>query len=528
MVEIRHRSAYKSSNDFWSIPTQDNPRTKKKAFSSNHKKKSSSIFSSLFDVQIPIWFVLLIAVVFLLANHHQKKQDLQINHEYMLHEERERHSSSKNTNYFRRNSRAKGDDEDEVDVSKLESPQEDEYWVKQEEKLRKEREEFELQRKKEEEELQHEREELQHERDEFQQKGQKKKKPIISYEAFTTQLLEKHKDDPDHWITYCLQRVRQQYTKSDSSNEQERMSFLYECASEKVSNSLVELNKGVSLQARERQSVAGLLENYTCTNPDAPASPDLYPAHNWTSPHPLRYHDPPTIRVHVKHDRHASRVHVLENFIDEEECQAMEDAARSKLHVATTANGKGGSQVSDARKAMQAGIHVPWDKEKEGNPIARLSRRVYDYTNHVLGFEIDEHGQEDLMSIQYEGHGFIHNPDRYTPHCDGDCTGSPFRPGTRMATIVMYCTIPTLGGATNFRNSNVHIKAKAGSAVFFSYIDPLTNMTDSRFTEHSGCPVYEGSKKIVTQWIRLGVSQKDPWNSFNTLGIKYSVASKYE
>ena len=44
---------------------------------------------------------------------------------------------------------------------------------------------------------------------------------------------------------------------------------------------------------------------------------------------------------------------------------------------------------------------------------------------------------------------------------------------------------------------------------------------DTGFTEHSGCPVYEGEKKIVTQWVRLGVDQENPWDSFNTLGIKY-------
>jgi hypothetical protein len=66
---------------------------------------------------------------------------------------------------------------------------------------------------------------------------------------------------------------------------------------------------------------------------------------------------------------------------------------------------------------MQAGIRVHWEKEKNGDPIARLSRRVYDYTNYVLGLDIDEHGQEDLMSIQYFGRGANDtSPDRYTPH----------------------------------------------------------------------------------------------------------------
>ena len=106
----------------------------------------------------------------------------------------------------------------------------------------------------------------------------------------------------------------------------------------------------------------------------------------------------------------------IENFIDEEECQAMADEAAKTLHRATVADGKGGSRLSENRKAMQAGITVNWKKEDEGDPIARISRRVYDYTEHVLGLGIKENGQEDLMSIQYFGRGRNDTePDRYTP-----------------------------------------------------------------------------------------------------------------
>lgn len=51
---------------------------------------------------------------------------------------------------------------------------------------------------------------------------------------------------------------------------------------------------------------------------------------------------------------------------------------------------------------------------------------------------------------------------------------------------------------------------------------------DTGFTEHSGCPVFEGEKKIVTQWIRLGVDDENPWDSFNTLGIKYKDIAALE
>ena len=205
----------------------------------------------------------------------------------------------------------------------------------------------------------------------------------------------------------------------------------------------------------------------------------------------------------------------------------MEKSAESTLHRAAVADGKGGSEVSKNRKAMQAGILVPWELESDDNPIARLSRRVYDYANYALGLGIDEFGQEELMSIQYFGRGRNDTePDQYTPHCDGDCTGQPHQPASRMATMVMYCDVADSGGHTNFRNAGVHVKPERFGAVFFSYIDPLTRVMDNGFTEHSGCPVYEGTKRIVTQWIRLGVDSENPWDSYNTLGIKLSEVNE--
>ena len=63
-------------------------------------------------------------------------------------------------------------------------------------------------------------------------------------------------------------------------------------------------------------------------------------------------------------------------------------------------------------------------------------------------------------------------------------------------------------------NVGVHVAAKPGDAVFFSYVDPTTMTMDNGYTMHSGCPVYEGEKKIITQWIRYGVDEDHPYNSF--------------
>jgi len=293
------------------------------------------------------------------------------------------------------------------------------------------------------------------------------------------------------------------------------LSDMVQCMQSNVTHELLE-TKEVLLSAKlARGKQVDFFENYTCADNDMPTTAAIR-QESWYNPKEDR-----TFEVAILHERPASRVHALENFITPEECKAMEDAAQPLLHKASVADGKGGSTYSPNRKAMQAGIKVPWEKEAEGDLIATLSRRVYDYTNHVLGLDLKENGQEDLMSIQYFGRGKNDTePDRYMPHCDGDCDGRAHMFGNRMATMVLYCTIPEIGGATNFRNAGIHIKPKVGSGTFFSYIDPETMRMDLGFTEHSGCPVIQGEKKIVTQWIRLGVDDENPWDSFNTLGLK--------
>ncbi|KAG7350667.1 prolyl 4-hydroxylase alpha subunit [Nitzschia inconspicua] len=305
-----------------------------------------------------------------------------------------------------------------------------------------------------------------------------------------------------------------------ATDAEKALGMLVKCVEDGVAATLAKANEEVSFQASIRKGMAEFMENYTCTDPDLDTSDSLRDE-TWTM---ARDGKPRPVSILL--DRPASKIHVIRNFISQAECDAMEASAKPQLHRATVADGKGGSQYSEHRKAMQAGITVDWSKEAKGDHIAILSRRVYDYNNYVLGLDIDEHGQEDLMSIQYFGRGENDTaPDRYTPHCDGDCTGAPHKEGTRMATMVMYCTIPEVGGHTNFRNAGVHVKPEMGSAVYFSYIDPDTLATDNGFTEHSGCPVLVGEKKIVTQWIRRGVDTENPWDSFNTLGIKISEAS---
>jgi len=172
--------------------------------------------------------------------------------------------------------------------------------------------------------------------------------------------------------------------------------------------------------------------------------------------------------------------------------------------------------MSESRKAWQAGIDVK-DWQSTEDPIATVKRRLFAYANHATGYNMELPGQEALMAIKYVGQGAGDpTPDRYMPHCDGSCDSTPHKTGGRVATMVMYCDVPEVGGATNFQHANVYVKPQKGAAAFFSYLDPVTKIHEEGFTTHSGCPVIEGTKRIAVQWMRIGVDEENPWDSFDT------------
>lgn len=206
----------------------------------------------------------------------------------------------------------------------------------------------------------------------------------------------KAKNEASQLLNACQARANERLDKAGGKKAEAVAAIdeLVKCVEQGVAGTLERVNDEIAFQASVRRGIAAQLENYTCIDETLNSTDDVA-TKSW-------FHEGRFRAVHIKHERPASRIHVVENFIDDEECIAMEEAAKASLHRATVADGKGGSRLSENRKAMQAGIVVNWSKEKDGDLIARLSRRVYEYTNYVLGLDIKEHGQEDLMSIQVQ------------------------------------------------------------------------------------------------------------------------------
>jgi hypothetical protein len=322
--------------------------------------------------------------------------------------------------------------------------------------------------------------------------------------------------EPSEWLGRCRFEAKRRLLKGKSDGYPKELTNRIleqykDCLARGIAPKFKEVTDEVKFEERVRMTVSALLENFTCTNEIAESTPDLEQRY-WTSEK-----DNVARLVHVKFDRPASQIHVVEKFASVEECNAMEEHVAGRLGIATTEDGKGGSHVSNSRRAMQAYIEPDWSKEAEGDPILKLNRRIFDYANHALGLNITVHGQEPLMSIQYFGRGKSDiEPDRYTPHCDGKCVGDPYDHASRMATMIIYCEVPEdgHGGYTNFGNAGVTIKPQVGSGIFFSYIDPLKNITDRGYSRHSGCPVFEGNEDSRIRWCLLeaGVELTNAWS----------------
>jgi hypothetical protein len=321
--------------------------------------------------------------------------------------------------------------------------------------------------------------------------------------------LRVEKEQPIPTESSTLVRLCRKQALDSTKDPTVALHALTTCLEDKLGVILQEKNAELAFQADLRTSMSATAENYTCADQSRETTTPKQ-VRDWT-------HEGVTRHAQILHERPSSQIHVILDFISPQECEALVEVAAPTLHRGTVADGKGGSRLSENRKAWQAGVKVDWSTD---NAIAAVSRRLFDYANNVTGYNMTVDGQEDLMSIQYFGNGLQDKtPDRYMPHCDGDCDGMPLKTGGRVATMVIYCDVPEIGGGTNFQHSNVFVKPQVGAAAFFSYLNPETQIHDRGFTSHSGCPVLEGTKRIAVQWMRIGVDSENPWDSFDTLTI---------
>ncbi|MBS0609814.1 MAG: 2OG-Fe(II) oxygenase [Proteobacteria bacterium] len=182
------------------------------------------------------------------------------------------------------------------------------------------------------------------------------------------------------------------------------------------------------------------------------------------------------------------RVVLFGNLLSPEECQAIIDAAGSRMARSLTVQTRTGGEEVNADRTSDGMFF----ERGENEAVTRLERRIARLVNWPV-----ENG-EGLQVLHYRPGA------EYKPHYDyfdPAQSGTPTilkRGGQRVATLVIYLNNPIKGGVTTFPDVPLEVSPRQGNAVFFSYDRPHP----STRTLHGGAPVTEGEKWIATKWLR--------------------------
>lgn len=170
---------------------------------------------------------------------------------------------------------------------------------------------------------------------------------------------------------------------------------------------------------------------------------------------------------------------IMDNFLDEEECESLKEMARLRLEKSKTVD-----DVVPARTSEGMFFHY-----RENVLIQNIEDRI----SMLVNWPANE--AEPIQVVKYSV-GM-----EYKPHYDFFSNEYMEMKGgkQRNATLIMYLNDPTEGGATTFPNLGIEIKPKQGSALFFSYA-PGSNKEE---TLHAGAPVISGEKWIATKWFLM-------------------------
>ena len=202
-------------------------------------------------------------------------------------------------------------------------------------------------------------------------------------------------------------------------------------------------------------------------------------------------------------------VAVVKSFASRDECDAMQSlAAHGGARRRTPQEGAWSHDDPSTGFRRRLGLTYDWDLVgNETLPAALLDRAAA--VAEAFGIHVPRTFQEPLNIVEYGQF------DHYEPHCDCSCERSGPRPGGRVATMLLVCEAPTLGGATAFPRHHdraLTLRPAAGDAVFFAYDK------NARESLHAGCPVRDGVKRVVSIFLRDGVTASSPASHFDVDG----------
>ncbi len=195
-------------------------------------------------------------------------------------------------------------------------------------------------------------------------------------------------------------------------------------------------------------------------------------------------------RIKISFKAKRPYVMVLDNFLTDEECDALIELGTPNRSRALVIDRKtGGDQIDERRTSTNVILDV-----YQNALIRRIEDRISEMTHIPV-----ENG-ESIQIMHYDIGA------EYAPHHDhfaDDIPGEVYHHkhgGNRVATLVMYLNDCEEGGSTIFPHAGIEVFPQKGSAVYFAYLDDDNVPDDMSF--HGGSPVIRGEKWIASKWIR--------------------------
>jgi prolyl 4-hydroxylase len=153
------------------------------------------------------------------------------------------------------------------------------------------------------------------------------------------------------------------------------------------------------------------------------------------------------------------------------------------------------SMIYNTQKKMSevADMRTSSSFEDESNQFHEIRTKAYELIKQNLPHITINH-MEKAQIQRYEDSQFVGS------HMDFfNVYGKKVNNNDKMATLIVYLNDNFEGGETLFNCLGIKVKPKKGSALFFQY-----NYSEyiNNISKHEGLPVMNGTKYIVTFWVR--------------------------
>jgi len=210
---------------------------------------------------------------------------------------------------------------------------------------------------------------------------------------------------------------------------------------------------------------------------------------------PLRVPEVTRIRAGDRETRILMRLNrpaavLLDEFLDDEECEALIALAQPRLVRSTIVDPITGRDVVAGHRSSDGMFF----RRGETALIERIEARIALLTGRPA-----DHG-EGLQMLHYETGAEV------TPHFDYLMPGNEFnrasvaRNGQRVGTMLMYLNDVEAGGETVFPQCGLSILPRRGQAFYFEYGNQRGQ--SDPWSLHASQPVRAGEKWLAAKWIR--------------------------